>query len=119
MNTSDWDDEKQRRLDALRAQDEVGKLTPDEQTELAGLLAELDDNEWKQLQPTLTRMEKEHEAALAALARLETTQTDLAELATRQGQLTIRARTQLRELLAEHRALQADYRRLNIPLPTA
>jgi hypothetical protein len=109
-----WDEAKQQRLNALRAREEAGVLTPAEHAELDGLLTMLDELEWQQLQPALARMEQEHAATVAAIARLEATRDDLAEVAHRQRQLIIRARTQLRELLAEHRALQADYRRLNI-----
>ena len=114
-----WDEAKQQRLNALRVCEEGGVLTPAEHAELDGLLTMLDDLEWQQLQPALARMEQEHAATVAALARLEATRDDLAEVANRQRQLIIRARAQLHALLAEHRALQADYRRLNIAvLPT-
>jgi len=114
-----WDDAKQQRLNALRAREEAGVLTPTEQAELDGLLTMLDDLEWQQLQLALERMEQEQAATVAALARLEATRDDLTEVASRQRQLLIRTRAQLREFLAAHRALQADYRRLNIDAPTA
>jgi hypothetical protein len=114
-----WDDAKQQRLNTLRAREEAGLLTPAEQAELDGLLTMLDDLEWQQLQPALTRMEQEQAATVAAIVRLEATRDDLAEIANRQRQLIIRARTQLHEILTEHRALQADYRRLNIEVPPA
>jgi len=119
MSDPAWDDAKQQRLNALRAREEAGVLTPVEHAELAGVLTILDDLEWQQLQPALERMEQEQSATVAALTRLEATRDDLAEVASRQRQLLIRARAQLRELLAAHRALQADYRRLNIEAPTA
>ncbi|MBI3362739.1 MAG: hypothetical protein HY023_16685 [Chloroflexi bacterium] len=119
MNTNEWDDEKQRRLDTLRAREDAGTLMPAEQAELEKLFAILDELEWQQLRPALERMEREHSAAAAAIARLERTRSDLSELAARQRQLIIRARSQLKELLAEHRALLADYRRLNIEVPVA
>src|SRR5262245_55831798 len=103
-----WDDAKQQRLNALRAREEAGVLTPAEHDELAGLLSILDDLEWHELQPALERMEQEQTATVAALARLEATRDDLTEVVSRQRQLMLRARAQLRELLAEHRALQAD-----------
>ncbi|MBI3764844.1 MAG: hypothetical protein HY260_23635 [Chloroflexi bacterium] len=118
MNTNEWDDEKQRRLDTLRAREDAGTLMPAERAELEKLFAILDELEWQQLRPALERMEREHSAA-AAVARLERTRSDLSELAARQRQLIIRARSQLKELLAEHRALLADYRRLNIEVPVA
>ena len=114
-----WDDAKQQQLNALRAREEAGVLTPAEQAELDGLLTMLDDLEWQQLQPALERMEQEQAVTVAAIARLEATRDDLTEVASRQRQLLMRARAQLRELLAAHRALQADYRRLNIDAPTA
>jgi len=119
MRDPAWDDAKQRRLNALRAREEAGVLTPAEQAELDGLLTMLDDLEWQQLQPALERMEQEQAATVAAIARLEATRDNLTEVASRQRQLLIRARAQLRELLAAHRARQADYRRLNIDAPTA
>jgi hypothetical protein len=121
MTMSDlaWDDAKQQRLNALRACEEAGVLTLVEQAELDGLLTLLDDLEWEQLKPALERMEQEQAATLAAIARMESTRDDLTEVASRQRQLLIRARAQLRELLAAHRALQADYRRLNIDAPLA
>jgi hypothetical protein len=119
MSDSAWDDAKQQRFNALRTREEAGVLTPAEQAELDGLLTLLDDLEWQQLQPALERMEQEQAATIAALARLEATRDDLTEVASRQRQLLIRARAQLLELLAAHRALQADYRRLNIDAPTA
>jgi hypothetical protein len=109
-----WDDAKQQRLNVLRAREEAGLLTPAEQVELGGLVTMLDNLEWQQLQPALARMEQEQAAIVAAVTRLEATRDDLAEVASRQHQLIMRARAQLHELLAEHRALQADYRRLNI-----
>jgi len=114
-----WDDAKQQRLNALRTREEASLLTPAEQAELDGLLAMLDDLEWQQLQPVLARMEQEQAATIAAIARLEATRDDLAEVARRQRQLIIRARAQLHELQTEHRTLQADYRRLNIEVPPA
>ena len=119
MLNSAWDEAKQQRLNALRTREGTGVLTPAEHAELDGLLTMLDDLEWQQLQPALVRMEQEHAATAAALARLEATRDDLAEVASRQRQLIVRARAQLHELLAEHRALQADYRRLNIEVPPA
>jgi hypothetical protein len=119
MIDPDWDDAKQQRLNALRTREEAALLTPAEQAELDSLLTMLDDLEWQQLQPTLALMEQEQVATLAAIARLEATRDDLAEVARRQRQLIIRARAQLHELLAEHRTLQADYRRLNIEVPPA
>jgi hypothetical protein len=119
MSDSAWDDATQQRFNALRTREEAGVLTPAEQAELDGLLTLLDDLEWQQLQPALERMEQEQAATIAALARLEATRDDLTEVASRQRQLLIRARAQLLELLAAHRALQADYRRLNIDAPTA
>jgi hypothetical protein len=114
-----WNDAKQQRLNELRARDAADLLTPAEQAELDGLFTLLDDLEWQQLQPSLARIEQEQAAIVAVIARLEATRDDLAGVASRQRQLIIRARAQLRELLAEHRALQADYRRLNIEAPTA
>jgi hypothetical protein len=114
-----WDDAKQQRFNALRVREEAGLLTPAEQAELDSLLTMLDDLEWQQLQPAFARMEQEQAATAAAIARLEATRDDLVEVAHRQRQLIIRARAQLHELLTEHRALQADYRRLNIEVPPA
>ncbi len=119
MNSPAWNADKQQRLDALRAREDEGVLTPAEQTELDGLLADLDALEWQQLRPTLERMERDHAAASAAIARLAHTRDDLQELLARQRKLIVRARGQLQELLAEHRVLQADYRRLNIEVPTS
>ncbi len=117
MNTHPWNAEKQQRLDALRAREDGGLLIAVEQTELDQLLAELDEAEWKQLRPALERMEHEHAAASAAVARLTQTRDDLGELVDRQRKLIARARDQPQELLAEHRALQADYRRLHVDGP--
>jgi hypothetical protein len=108
------DDAKQQRLNVLRAREGAGLLTPEEQVKLDSLLTMLDGLEWQQLQPALARMEQKHAATVASITRLEATRDDLAEVANRQRQLIIRARAQLHALLAEHRALQADYRRLNI-----
>jgi hypothetical protein len=119
MSDSAWDDAKQQRFNALSTREEAGVLTLAEQAELDGLLTLLDDLEWQQLQPALERMAQEQAATVAAIARLESTRDDLTEVANRQRQLLIRARAQLRELLAAHRALQADYRRLNIDAPPA
>ena len=49
------------------------------------------------IEKLLARMEQEHIATRAAIARLEATQDDLAEVASRQRQLIIRARAQLHE----------------------
>jgi len=119
MTDPTWDEHKQQQLNTLRTREEAGVLTPTEHAELDGLLAMLDALEWQQLQPSLVRMEQEQAATVAALARLEATRDDLTEIASRQRQLIIRAQAQLHELLAEHRALQIDYRRLNIDVPPA
>ena len=118
MSGQAWDDAKQQRLNALRVHEEAGVLTPAERAELDRLLTLLDDLEWQQLQPALERMEQEQAATIAVIARLEATRDDLTEVASRQRHLLIRARAHLHELLATHRALQADYRRLNIDAPT-
>lgn len=81
MRDSAWDEAKQQRLDALRACEEAGVLTPTEQAELDGLLTLLDDLAWQQLQPALKRMEQEQVATVAAIARLEATRDDLTEVA--------------------------------------
>lgn len=119
MIEQQWTSQEQKRLDTLRAGEDARTLTPAEQAELNQLLARLDEMEWQQLQPALESMEREHLTAVAVIGRLEHTQSDLAEVVARQRQLIIRARAQLKELLAEHRALQADYRRLNIEVPTS
>lgn len=119
MNTAAWTDDKQHRLDDLRAREDSGTLTPAEQAELTQLLADLDEMEWQQLRPALERMDREHAAASAAINRLVQTQDDLDDLMNRQRRLIVRARSQLQELLSEHRVLQADYRRLNIDVQSA
>ncbi len=118
MDSQQWNESEQQRLDELRSREETGTLSAPERTELDHLLTVVDGLEWQQLRPTLEQMEREHAAAAAAIERLERTRGDLSEVIARQRQLIIRAQGHLRELLTEHRTLLADYRRLNIEVPT-
>lgn len=85
--TSEWNRERQQRLDELHGHEEAGTLTPAEQTELLQLYSLLDEQEWQQLQPALESMEREHAAAAVAISRLEGTREDLARLIARKRRL--------------------------------
>ncbi len=100
-----WDEQKQARFDALRAQQETGTLTRRDQKELAGLIAELDGTEAACLQPSAEREE-------ADLMRLEAQNAALADLLERRALLAHKLQQVLAEAKAEEDAIEEELARI-------
>jgi hypothetical protein len=100
-----WSDEKQQRLDELQRRAQRESLPNDDQQELAHLLHELEQIEWADVRPALSRIRAEQEALQADLGRLQAQNAVLAALAERYADLLARAKVQLAGLTSEREAL--------------
>jgi hypothetical protein len=107
-----WDTAKQQQLDDLRQRADHGALTADEQQILDQLLAELEQQEWAALRPTLDTLRAEQGQLQADLGHLQSQNAVLAALAERHADLIARARVQLAGLAREREALRAAYDRV-------
>ena len=96
-----WDEVKQTRLNALRAKEDEGALTMDEEQELEGLCAQLDTNEAERLRSALERMDQE-------ALKLEERNPQLAVLVERNRRLLERMRSGIAEWVDEHEELKRD-----------
>lgn len=107
-----WDEVKQARWDMLCRLEQERLLTSEEHIELDRLAAELEQDEWVTLQPALERMRLEREQLEQEHRQAQTESAALAILVTWQEALLVRARAQVAELLAEHKALRREYTRV-------
>ncbi len=109
-----WNEIKQARWDTLRRREQEGPLTDEERAELDNLALDLEQDEWVALQPALGRMQLEREQLERELQQTQAENTALAVLMTWQETLLTRARAQVAELLAEHKALREEYARITL-----
>jgi hypothetical protein len=107
-----WDATKQQQLDDLRRRADHGALASDEQQILDQLLAELEQQEWAALRPTLDTLRTEQAHLQADLGHLLSQNAVPAALAERHADLIARARMQLAGLAREWEALRAEYDRI-------
>ena len=107
-----WDEVKQARWDMLCRFEQERPLTSEERVELDRLATELEQDEWVALQPALERMHLEREQLEQEHRQARAESAALAILMTWQEALLARARAQVAELLAEHKALKREYTRV-------
>ena len=97
MNT-EWNDDKQARLDALRSAELTGALDEAGRTELAALTEAVEAEERERLAPALGRMQAEQAVLRRKLRESEAANEQLVILAAQQEQLLADARAMLRDL---------------------
>lgn len=108
----DWNEEKQTRFDKLRQRQLTGTLTVDEQTELAEIVAMLEQEEARYLEPAIARLELEQVATRERLQKLQADNEEMAKLLHQQEQLAVEARRWLADFQQRHENIQAIYTQL-------
>ena len=107
-----WSDEKQTRLDALRAAELAGALDEAGKAELAALTESLEAEERERLAPALARIQVEQAALRQRVQESETANDQLAGLAAQQEQWLADARRLLRDLQHRHQATREAYQHI-------
>ena len=105
----EWNDEKQARLDALRAAELTGTLDEASKAELAALIEALEAEEREQLAPALAQMRAEQTVLRQRVQESEAANEQLVILAAQQEQLLADARRLLHDLQRRHQAIQEAY----------
>ena len=105
----EWNDEKQARLDALRAAELAGTLDEASQAELTALIESLEVEERERLAPALAQMQAEQAALRQQVQESESANEQLVILTAQQEQLLADTRRLLRELQRRHQAIQEAY----------
>ena len=108
----DWNDEQQKRFNDLRRRELKGKLNTAEQTELAEIIAFLEEEEARYLGPAVARMEKEQTVMMERLQKLQTDNEELAKLVHQQEQLVLEARRWLADFRQRHEQIRSTYTQL-------
>jgi hypothetical protein len=107
-----WDEEKQARLDTLRAAELTGTLDEVGKAELSALIESIEVEERKRLAPALARMQAEQAALRQQIQASEAENEQLAALAVQMEQLLADGQRMLRDLQRRHQALRAEYQRV-------
>jgi len=105
----EWNDEKQARLDALRAAELMGTLDKTDKAELTTLIEALEAEERERSAPALARMRAEQAALRQQVQESEAANEQLVILAAQQEQLLADARQLLHDLQRRHQAIQEAY----------
>ena len=105
----EWNDEKQARLDALRAVELTGTLGEASKAELTALIESLEAEERERLAPALAQMRAEQAALRQQVQESEAANEQLVILAAQQEQLLADARRLLRDLQRRHQAIREAY----------
>ena len=105
----EWNDEKQARLDALRAAELTGTLNEASKAELTALIESLEAEERERLAPALAQVQAEQAALRQQVQESEAANEQLATLAAQQEQLLADARRLLRDLQRRHQAIREAY----------
>ena len=106
-----WNDEKQARLDALRAAEMAGTLDEAGEAELAALITAVEAEEQGRLAPVLAQMQAEQAALRQQVRESEAANEQLVILAAQQEQLLADARRMLQDLQRRHQAIREAYQR--------
>ena len=106
----EWNNEKQARLDALRADEITGTLDKAGQAELTALIETLETEERERLAPALAQMQAEQAALRQQVQESATANEQLVILAAQQEQWLAQARRLLRDLQRRHQTIQETYR---------
>jgi hypothetical protein len=104
-----WDDEKQARLDALRAAELTETLDEEGEAELKALLELVEADERERLAPALARMREEQATLRREVQESEAANEQLVSLAVQQEQWLADARHLLQDLQRRHEAMQETY----------
>ena len=107
-----WNETKQHQLNELQRREAEDLLTAEEEHALEKLLSELEQEEWRTLNPALEREREEESNLLTEISRTETQNAVLTTLAARQDDLAKRAAAQLKSLRNEHEALKNERERV-------
>jgi chorismate mutase len=105
----EWNDEKQARLDALRAAELTGSLDEAGRSELAALIEAVEMEERERLAPALAQMQAERTALHQKVQESKTTNEQLVLLAAQQEQWLADARQLLSDLQRRHQAMRQVY----------
>ncbi len=105
----EWSDEKQGRLDALRAAELTGTLDEASKAELTALVKSLEAEEQERLAPALAQMQAEQAALRQQVQESEAANEQLVILAAQQEHLLADARQLLRDLQRRHQAIREAY----------
>jgi hypothetical protein len=105
----EWNDDKQARLDALRAAELMGTLGEASKAELTALIEPLEAEERERLAPALAQMQAEQAVLRQQVQDSGTANEQLVILAAQQEQLLADARRLLRDLQSRHQAIQEAY----------
>ena len=92
-----WTKEMQARLDHLRDKELAGALTAAEASELAALMATVEEEEAQTLAPAMTHLRDNVEALIGEVRGVESRNEELARLLAQQQQLAADARRFLAE----------------------
>lgn len=107
-----WNEEKQVRLDALRAAELAGTLDEAGKAELSALIECVEAEERTRLAPVLAQMQNERTALRQQIQKSEVENEQLATLAAQMEQLLADGRQTLRDLQRRHQAIRAEYERV-------
>ena len=105
----EWNDEKQARLDALRASQLAGTLDDSDEAELNALIELLEVEERERLGPVVAQMRKEQTALRRQVQESKAANEQLVSLAVQQEQWLTDARRLLNDLERRHQAIQKAY----------
>lgn len=104
-----WNDEKQKRFDALRQKEAQGILNDVEAQELQELFAELDAEEAEMLRGGLKQMDARLDSLRADKKRVEAKNKQLESIVARQERLLKEARNYLTYLRRKKSELRVEY----------
>lgn len=107
-----WNETKQQQLNELQRRESENLLTAEEKHALEKLLSELEQEEWRTLNPALERERERQSELQKQISRAETQNVVLAAIASRQDDLVKRAAAQLKNLRNEHEALKNERERV-------
>ena len=105
----EWSDEKQARLDALRAAELTSTLDETGKAELAALIESLEAEERERLAPAWAQTQAEQDALRQQVQESESANEQLVILAAQQEHLLADARRLLRDLQRRHQAIREAY----------
>lgn len=105
----EWSDEKQARLDSLRAAGLTGTLDEAGKAELTVLIEFLEAEERERLAPAFAQMQAEQDALRQQVQESESANEQLVILAAQQEHLLADARRLLRDLQRRHQAIREAY----------
>jgi Mg2+ and Co2+ transporter CorA len=107
-----WNDEQQQRFDELRLRKLTQTLSSQEQQELDALVALLETDERKRLEPAIEKMRQEQGALRHRLEHAHAENMHLAALLEQQEQLIQEAQSWLAQFEQRHLSIQKTYAQL-------